>query len=136
GGPGSFQTSAEVLSFGVRSLILLLTDLGAVIGVAIGSALTARSPNHASVTTVFRVLILPSLVFLAVSLVTVIPARRLVGPIPNGNSTFCFGFGSGSAPIAVHNCLDSIFPLMELPRGRNCTVSPQLMISQVPESVR
>jgi len=61
-----------VFSFGVRGLIMLLTDLGAVIGVAIASALTARSPNRASVTTVFRVLILPSLVFLAVSLVTVI----------------------------------------------------------------
>jgi len=68
----SFQTSADVFSFGVRGLIMLLTDLGAVIGVAIASALTARSPNHANVTTVFRVLILPSLVFLAVSLVTVI----------------------------------------------------------------
>ena len=68
----SFQTSAEVFSFGVRGLIMLLADLGAVIGVAIASALTARSPNHASVTTVFRVLILPSLAFLAVSLVTVI----------------------------------------------------------------
>src|SRR5216683_8153529 len=66
--------------FRSRGLIMLLTDLGAVIGVAIASALTARSPNHASVTTVFRVLILPSLVFLAVSLVTVISGTAPRGP--------------------------------------------------------
>lgn len=31
---------------------------------------------------------------------------------------------SGFTGATVHNCPDSILPLIELPRGRNCTVSP------------
>jgi hypothetical protein len=68
--PRSLQTNANVLSFGLKGLVILLTDVTALIGVGILSALTARSPNIATVRTIFRVLILPSLLFLALSMIT------------------------------------------------------------------
>jgi hypothetical protein len=67
--PRSVQTNANVLSFGLRGLMILLTDVTALIGVGLLSALTARNPNVATVSTIFRVLILPSLMFLAVSMI-------------------------------------------------------------------
>jgi hypothetical protein len=66
----SFQTRANILSFGIGSMVLLNLDILALIGVAIESALTARSPNIASVRTILRILILPSVLFLAIRLGT------------------------------------------------------------------
>jgi hypothetical protein len=43
----------------MAGILLLMTDLAALTWVAMATALTAKSPNHASVSTIFRVLILP-----------------------------------------------------------------------------
>jgi hypothetical protein len=62
--PGqSFQLDSRMRAFGVASVILLAADLAALFWVAMATALTAKSPNHASVGTIFRVLILPWVVF-------------------------------------------------------------------------
>lgn len=55
----SFQSDLRVRAFGVAGILLLVTDLAALIWVAMATSLTARSPNHASVSTILRVLILP-----------------------------------------------------------------------------
>jgi hypothetical protein len=67
----ALQSRANVLSVGLRGVVLLLADLIALIGVGILSALTARTPNLASVTTIFRILILPSIVFAGGSLMVI-----------------------------------------------------------------
>jgi hypothetical protein len=59
----SFESDLRVRGFGVAGLLLLVTDLAALTWVAMATSLTARSPNHASVSTIFRVLILPWVVF-------------------------------------------------------------------------
>jgi hypothetical protein len=53
------QESDSTVAFGMAGIILLATDLGALTWVAMATALTARSPNYSSVSTIFRVLILP-----------------------------------------------------------------------------
>jgi hypothetical protein len=57
--PDSSQSDLRVRAFGMAGLLLLVTDLAALTWVAMATALTARNPNHASVSTIFRVLILP-----------------------------------------------------------------------------
>lgn len=58
--------ASRTFAFGNASLALLAADLTALIWVAIASALTAKNPNHASVNTIFRILILPWLVWLII----------------------------------------------------------------------
>jgi hypothetical protein len=62
----SFQIDSRFRSFGMVFLVLLLADLAALIWAAMANALTARSPNHASISTIFRVLILPAIVWAAI----------------------------------------------------------------------
>jgi hypothetical protein len=68
----SFQNRSEVLAFGLGGLILLLADVSALICVAISQALTARTPNRANVTTIVRILILPTVLYGAVGVVAFI----------------------------------------------------------------
>jgi hypothetical protein len=63
----SAQDRTFFFVFGVASVLLLLTDITALVWVAMAAALTARSPNHASVGTIVRVLILPRVLFGAIS---------------------------------------------------------------------
>jgi len=65
--PDSFQSDLRVRAFGMAGILLLLTDLVALTWVAMATALTARSPNHASISAIFRVLILPWIIFGAVA---------------------------------------------------------------------
>lgn len=62
--------ASRTYAFGRASLILLAADLAAVAWVAIATALTAKTPNHASVSTVFRVLILPWLIWIIIVTIT------------------------------------------------------------------
>lgn len=64
----SFGNGGVDLTFGIGGLVLLTADLAALIGLAMCQALTARTPNRASVSTFFRLLILPTVVFGALSL--------------------------------------------------------------------
>src|SRR5258706_536088 len=61
------QNHSLSLAFGIASLILLLSDIAALFWVAMAAALTARSANHASISTIARVLILPRVLFGAIS---------------------------------------------------------------------
>jgi hypothetical protein len=63
----SAQDRTFFFVFGVASILLLVSDITALIWVAMAAALTARSPNHASVGTIVRVLILPRVLFGAIS---------------------------------------------------------------------
>jgi hypothetical protein len=74
-----FQMDSRMRSFGIAALFSLVTDLIALIGVAMEMALTARSPNHASVHTIFRVLILPWIVFGMIIALTNVWAATLGG---------------------------------------------------------
>jgi hypothetical protein len=68
----SFQTGPLVLSFGLHGLFLLCADVLAIIGVGIFFALTARNPNAASVATISRILVLPSILFVAGAFMTLL----------------------------------------------------------------
>jgi len=57
-------------AFGRASLILLAADSVAATWVAISAALTAKTPNHAGVSTIFRLLILPWLVWIVIVTIT------------------------------------------------------------------
>jgi ABC-type transport system involved in multi-copper enzyme maturation permease subunit len=59
-------SASQTYAFGRASLLLLLADLAAVSWVAIAAALTARTPNHASISTIFRILILPWLLWFVI----------------------------------------------------------------------
>lgn len=63
------QEDAHQIAFGTAGILLLILDLLAVICVALVSGLTARSPNHASVATISRVLLLPWIIFIAIAVV-------------------------------------------------------------------
>ncbi len=56
----------QTWAFGRASLLLLVADLAAVSWVAIATSLTAKTPNHASVSTIFRILILPWLIWFVI----------------------------------------------------------------------
>jgi hypothetical protein len=62
--------ASQTYAFGRASLLLLLADLAAVSWVAIATALTAKTPNHASVSTIFRILILPWLLWIVIVTIT------------------------------------------------------------------
>jgi len=59
----TFQTDNRIRAFGIGGLIFLVFDLVALFWVAMATALVSKSPNHASVSTVLRVLIAPWIVF-------------------------------------------------------------------------
>jgi len=63
----STQEDRKQVAFGLAGIGLLLLDIAALIWVALWAALTARSPNHASVRTILRVLVLPWVIFAAVA---------------------------------------------------------------------
>jgi ABC-type transport system involved in multi-copper enzyme maturation permease subunit len=63
----SYEEDTKQVVVGCAGIVLLVLDLVALIGVAQASALTARSPNYASVSTISRVLILPWVLGLAIS---------------------------------------------------------------------
>ena len=73
------EDASRVLSFGFRGLVLLLADITALFWVALASALTAKSPNHASISTITRVMILPWVLYAAVVALANLTA---VGPLP------------------------------------------------------
>ena len=79
----SFQLDARIRAFGVASILLLVLDLAALIGVAMAAALTARSPNHASVKTIFRVLILPWLLWGAIAVMATVWSVSRSIPTPD-----------------------------------------------------
>jgi ABC-type transport system involved in multi-copper enzyme maturation permease subunit len=58
--------ASRARAFGNASLLLLAADLASLFWVAIATALTAKNPNQASVTTIFRVLILPWLAWITI----------------------------------------------------------------------
>jgi hypothetical protein len=66
----TIRIDSRVTAFGLAGIGMLGADLTALIGVAMATALTARSPNHASVSTISRVLILPWLLCGAVAVLT------------------------------------------------------------------
>ena len=65
-----FQLDNRMRAFGTAGIVMLVTDLMALIWVAMASALTAKTPNQASVSTVFRIMILPWMLWMAVVAVT------------------------------------------------------------------
>ena len=67
GGERSFEENARLQAFGIAGIVMLVCDITALIWVAMAAALTVKNPNRASVRTIFQVLILPWLFFLAVS---------------------------------------------------------------------
>jgi hypothetical protein len=73
----SYRGDTEALSMGLTGIFLLLTDILTLIGVAMSRALTARSPNHANLSTVTRVLILPWVVFTIVAILANVWSPRL-----------------------------------------------------------
>jgi ABC-type transport system involved in cytochrome c biogenesis permease component len=75
----STESAARVLSFGFRGLLLLLADITALIWVGLSSALTSKSPNHASISTISRVMILPWVLYGAVVALANLTAG---GPLP------------------------------------------------------
>ena len=68
----TFQLDARIRASGLASIFLLVLDLPALTGVAMTAALTARSPNHASIKTIFRVLILPWVLWAATAVMVTV----------------------------------------------------------------
>jgi hypothetical protein len=63
----SYQSPSVVIIFGSAGILLLAIDIATLIWVGFLSALTAKNPNYASVTTIFRVMILPWIIWGAIS---------------------------------------------------------------------
>jgi hypothetical protein len=66
----SRQSSKDIgiLPLGASFMIVLLADNAALIWVAMATALTAKSPNHASLSTISRVLLLPLVAYCAIAI--------------------------------------------------------------------
>jgi hypothetical protein len=66
----SRQPSKDIgmLPLGVTFVIILLADSAALIWVAMATALTAKTPNHASLSTISRVLLLPLVAYCAIAI--------------------------------------------------------------------
>lgn len=75
----STQSAPQVLSFGFSGLLLLLADITALFWVALSSGLTSKSPNHASISTISRVMILPWVLYGGVVALANLTAG---GPLP------------------------------------------------------
>jgi ABC-type transport system involved in multi-copper enzyme maturation permease subunit len=89
------QSDLTVLSFGMAGILLLVIDLVALTWVAMATALTARSPNHASVSTIFRVLILPWVVCGAVGVMVNLWFATRGAPAPEWKFYLGLWFWSG-----------------------------------------
>jgi ABC-type transport system involved in multi-copper enzyme maturation permease subunit len=63
---GRLSLDSKILMCAILNVIMLLTDLVALIGVGMAAGLTARSPTHASVSTISRVLVLPWVGYFAI----------------------------------------------------------------------
>ena len=58
-----WQEDNHFVAIGTAAMIFLVLDLVSLFWVAMATALVAKSPNHASVSTIFRVLIVPWILF-------------------------------------------------------------------------
>ncbi|HSU56658.1 MAG TPA: ABC transporter permease subunit [Candidatus Dormibacteraeota bacterium] len=63
----SAKLDDRVRAFGATSIAMLLLDIAAVIGVGISNSLTAKSPTHAALFTVLKVLMLPWVAFAGIA---------------------------------------------------------------------
>jgi ABC-type transport system involved in cytochrome c biogenesis permease component len=61
------ENVSHVRGFGIAGLVLLLADVAALIWVSLSAALTSKSPNHASISTISRVMILPWVIYGAIA---------------------------------------------------------------------
>ena len=93
----AFPNGQAVLVPGIGGIMMLLADIAALIGVAILTALRARSPNHASVSTISRVLILPSVLWGALALLSRIWILSFGGDEPGWKFYFALWFILGVA---------------------------------------
>ena len=80
-GPGAFTWLA--------SMLMLLLDVAALIGVAMVTALTAKNPNLASILTIWRVLVIPWIAYAPIAVAASIAANLGASPVPGW--TFFFG---------------------------------------------
>ena len=62
----SIEKLTRVVSFGIAAVLLLVADITALIWVSMSAALTSRSPNQASISTISRVMLLPWLFYGAI----------------------------------------------------------------------
>jgi hypothetical protein len=69
GAPQAFDDRARIHALGAAGIIMLLADIAALTWVAMATALTVNTPNRASISTIFRVLILPWVVFAAIAII-------------------------------------------------------------------
>ncbi len=65
---GRPSVDSKILMCASFNVIMLFVDLVALIGVGMASGLTARSPTHASVSTISRVLVLPWVAYFAITI--------------------------------------------------------------------
>ena len=93
----AFPNGRAVLVSGVGGSVMLLADISALIGVAILTALRARSANHASVSTISRVLILPSALWAAMAMLSRIWILSFGADGPGWKFYFALWFGLGLA---------------------------------------
>jgi len=66
--PRGFDDRTRIHAFGIAWVVMLVSDIAALTSVAMATALTVNNPNRASVSTIFRVLLLPWLLFAAISI--------------------------------------------------------------------
>jgi ABC-type transport system involved in multi-copper enzyme maturation permease subunit len=77
---GHVQDRVEQVAFGLAGMILLILDTVALAFVGLRAALSAKSPNRASASAILRVLILPWLIFIVVSVTASLWAAGGPGP--------------------------------------------------------
>jgi hypothetical protein len=91
----SYDSGPRAFAFGATNLILLLADIAAVTSVAMSSALTARSPNYASISTISRVLMLPWVVYGAIAVLVGMWSAMSSTPAPGWQFFLYLWFGLG-----------------------------------------
>ena len=68
GGRQSLEENARSRALGLAGMLMFVTDALALTWVAMAAALTVRNPSHTSIRTIFRVLLLPWLIFLPIGI--------------------------------------------------------------------
>jgi hypothetical protein len=63
----TIEENTKLRTFAITGVIMLLIDIAALIGVGMVAGLKAKNPNRASISTIFRVLLLPWILFSAAS---------------------------------------------------------------------